>query len=225
MTSLYLALRSHRPVPTWTDKKKRIDRHYYLDMVACLDPEVDRTDAVVSVPADRVVRTNIKRDLSTRELEFAQHMFPLDLIFDDVESGEWFMGYQEHHQYAQERSRFLNRFQQEIRQRFLRYKIPVIELLRGTPKEAVCQVFENVNTGGVALTVFELVTATFAADGFRLRPDWEARHKRLAKHDVLRKVSDTDFVQAVTLLSTYRRHQRQEGHGRSPLAAPGTWAI
>jgi hypothetical protein len=36
----------------------------------------------------------------------------------------------------------------------------VIVLLRDTPKEAVCQVFEKVNTGGVSLTVFELVTAT-----------------------------------------------------------------
>jgi hypothetical protein len=47
------------------------DRHHCLDMAACLDPEVDRTDAVVSVPADRVARTNfngdIKLDLATRE--------------------------------------------------------------------------------------------------------------------------------------------------------------
>jgi len=42
----------------------------------------------------------------------------------------------------------------------------VITLDKTTPKEAVCQIFENVNTGGVALTVFELVTATFAAEDF-----------------------------------------------------------
>lgn len=35
--------------------------------------------------------------------------------------------------------------------------------------------FENVNTGGVSLTVFELVTAIFAMDDFQLRKDWEDR--------------------------------------------------
>jgi hypothetical protein len=34
-------------------------------------------------------------------------------------------------------------------------------------------VFEKVNTGGVTLTVFELLTATFAADKLHLRQHWE----------------------------------------------------
>jgi hypothetical protein len=34
-------------------------------------------------------------------------------------------------------------------------------------------VFEKVNTGGVTLTVFELLTATFAADELDLRQHWE----------------------------------------------------
>ena len=51
------------------------------------------------------------------------------------------------------------------------YKVPVITLDRSVPKESVCQVFENVNTGGMALTVFELVTATFAADDFERSGD------------------------------------------------------
>lgn len=58
------------------------------------------------------------------------------------------------------------------------YTIPVITLDKDTPKEAVCQVFENVNTGGVSLTVFELVTAVFAMDDFELRKDWEDRQEK-----------------------------------------------
>ena len=38
MTSLYLALRSGKPVPTQTEKGKDIDRVYYLDMEACCNP-------------------------------------------------------------------------------------------------------------------------------------------------------------------------------------------
>ena len=47
--------------------------------------------------------------------------------------------------------------------------MPTINLDKSTPKEAVCQVFEKVNTGGVTLTVFELLTATYAVDDFELR--------------------------------------------------------
>ncbi len=42
--------------------------------------------------------------------------------------------------------------------------MPVIVLKKSTPKEAVCTVFEKVNTGGVPLNVFELLTVTFAGD-------------------------------------------------------------
>ena len=51
---------------------------------------------------------------------------------------------------------------------------------KSTSKEAVCQVFENVNTGGVSLTVFELVTAICAMDDFELRKDWEDRKKNIS---------------------------------------------
>ena len=83
------------------------------------------------------------------------------------------------------------------------YKVPVITLDKKTPKEAVCQVFENVNTGGVSLTVFELVTAIFAADNFELRKDWENRRQTLEQESVLSEVSATDFLTAITLISRY----------------------
>lgn len=71
--------------------------------------------------------------------------------------------------------------------------------------------FEKVNTGGVTLTVFELMTATFAADEFNLRDDWDARRERLtAKHDVLEAVDGTSFLTAITLLASYRRHLAQK---------------
>lgn len=76
--------------------------------------------------------------------------------------------------------------------------------------DAVVSLFEMVNTGGVALTVFELITATFAAEDFQLRDDWNARRDRLHKHDVLKVIGGTEFLQAVTLLASYRRH-RAEG--------------
>ena len=83
--------------------------------------------------------------------------------------------------------------------------MPVILLDKNTPKEAVCQVFENVNTGGVSLTVFELITAIFAMDDFELRKDWETRKEKYFSGDLLNVISATDFLTACTLLSTYKK--------------------
>ena len=83
--------------------------------------------------------------------------------------------------------------------------MPVISLDKDTPKEAVCQVFENVNQGGVSLTVFELVTAVFAMDDFELRADWDKRKQENLNGDVLNIVTATDFLTACTLLTTYEK--------------------
>lgn len=210
LTSLYLALQSGKPIPTRTEKGQEIERVYYLDMKHCLDPEADRLDAIVSLPPDRIVRSDFARrvdlDVSTREREYEHRLFPLALIFDPAGFDEWKEGYQEYFDYAKDDIRFLNLFSREIWQRFQQYKVPVIELLRDTEKEAVCQVFEKVNTGGVTLSVFELVTATFAADDFRLRQDWSEREERLHAYDVLQSIDATAFLTAVTLLTGYQRH-------------------
>jgi hypothetical protein len=91
---------------------------------------------------------------------------------------------------------------------------------RDTPKEAVCQVFEKVNTGGVTLTVFELLTATFAVDGFELRKDWQERERKLRQHRVLQEFSNTDFLQAVSLLATWDRRKRAITDGLDGERAP-----
>ena len=95
---------------------------------------------------------------------------------------------------------------------FVQYQVPTIDLTKSTPKEAVCQVFEKVNTGGVTLTVFELLTATYAASDFELRKDWDERHGRLAQQELLEEVDATTFLQIVTLLAT---HDRRQAHLRA----------
>jgi hypothetical protein len=175
MTSLYLALRSGKPVPTRTEKSKDIDRLYYLDIAGCLDPEVDREDAVLSLPPDRVLRTNFNRDIeldvSTEEKEYEQAYFPLAALFDSARYSQWRRGYQRQHRHNDAKLDLLDDFEEKVLDAIKRYRVPTIELTRSTSKEAFCLVFEKVNTGGVSLTVFELMTATFAADEFDLRQD------------------------------------------------------
>lgn len=143
-------------------------------------------------------------------MQYSQRLFPVALLFDLQGFMEWESGFSAYHQFAAEAMQFMQRFRNEIWLRFQQFKVPAIELSQDTPREAVCQVFEKVNTGGVTLTVFELMTATFAADEFNLRDDWENRRDRLtAQHNVLKAVDGTSFLTAVTLLASYRRHKAQ----------------
>lgn len=210
LTSLYLSLISKEPVLTTTDKKEKIKRYYYLDMKKCLNPDIDRLEAIVSVPEDKKITSDFGRkvelDLSTRSLEFKNSMFPLNIIYDLPKYYEWINEYREYYNHSSEISAFSSKFEQEIFLVFQQYEVPVIRLTKETPKEAVCQVFENVNTGGVSLTVFELVTATFAAEDFQLRQDWEKRKALLYKYDVLRGIDESAFLTSITLLASYKRH-------------------
>lgn len=109
-------------------------------------------------------------------------------------------------------------FNEEVLSVVTSYKLPVITLDRSTPRVAVCKVFENVNTGGVPLTVFELVTAMFATREFDLRRDWASCRKRIVgtgaefKTDLLKGIDETAFLTAVTLYGSYER-KRKTGAG------------
>jgi hypothetical protein len=212
VTSLYQALASDVVVQTLDDHKKPIKRWYYIDIMAALDPSADRDEAIVSVPENRQVRTlhTTELDVSTQELEFQHRLFPLRLVFGEHgDLREWLrlfarQGTAEGTDERNKLDRLMDRFDKEVIRTFEGYLVPTIVLKKECPKDAVCQVFEKVNTGGVSLTVFELLTATFAADEFNLRDKWAETHAALAaKTPVLKAIESTDFLQTVTLLATY----------------------
>ena len=211
-TSIYRAMYSKSVVKTLDSKKKSISRYYYLNIPLCLDTLTDRIDAVISVPEDRVIRENIGRDikldLSTPENEFKEHCFPLNIIFDASATMQWQRKYCRYHG-TEEAENNWDLFYEKIVTPMFQYQIPVIEIGNDVPKEAVCQVFENVNQGGVSLTVFELVTATFAADGLELRKEWDKIWEDFKTDNVLQfknnqpSFTGTDFLTALTLLNSY----------------------
>lgn len=221
-TSIYRAMYSKKIVETVDFKKKPIKRFYYLNIPKCLDTLTDRIDAVVSVPEDRVIRENIGRDvkldLSTREKEYENHYFPLNIIFDPTELMMWAMGYcMFHHNTTQQQ---WTMFYESIVTPMTKYQIPVIQVGNDVPKEAVCQVFENVNQGGVSLTVFELVTASLATDNFELRKDWDDIWNDLRKYRQLyyknyQTFTGTDSITAITLLASYEKTKDTDCKGLS----------
>lgn len=238
MTSLFQACLRREVVKTITPKKKVVERWFYLDIQRALRPDVDREDAIVVVPADKRVKEDFNRtivlDLSTTENEYEQMMFPLNHVFDREDWQEGFTDFCIGRGDTERRKTF-QRFRTEILKNFDDYQVPVISLGSETTHEAVCLVFEKVNTGGKALDAFELLTAMYAAKGHRLRDDWlgtasgtgiQGRFAEFGrapdvKVGVLGNVSSTDFLQAVSLLHT--RSQRDgrvaEGAKESDLPA------
>ena len=106
------------------------------------------------------------------ESEYQYCLFPVWKLLDPA---GWRREFNKYWKHDEVKSNIFDEFEKHIIECFKQYLVPVIKLLKNTPKVAVCQVFEKVNTGGVSLTVFELVTASFAADGYNLREDWEGK--------------------------------------------------
>lgn len=209
LTSIYASMCSPNAIKTRTDKGNEIKRFYYIDIAKAIDPAIDRVEAIISVPESKRITSDFGRkidlDVSTAEREYANKLFPLNIILDDEKSFEWERAYLAYHSNSHEASDEYRTFRGKIIMTVTHYKIPVISLDKDTPKEAVCQVFENVNQGGVSLTVFELVTAVFAMDDFELRKDWEKRRNNHLNGDILNIVTATDFLTACTLLSAYEK--------------------
>jgi hypothetical protein len=208
LTSLYNALYSKNPVHTKTEKGAEIDRYYYLDIEKAVDPSADDDVVVVSIPATKRVTSDFGRkiviDLSTQQDEFQLKMFPLNIILDSGMQQDWQNKYYAYHNFAPAVIRQFTELFSKIIMPIQKYAMPVILLDKDTPKEAVCQFFENVNTGGVSLTVFELVTAVFAMDSFPLRKDWDDRKGKYFSGDLLNIVTATDFLSALTLIASFR---------------------
>ena len=222
LTSLYRALKSRTAVETKDAKGKKISRWYYIDMNEIIRAEADREEAILSIPEERIRKTSgnvIDLDITRPAYEYEHDLFPVNQIFN---SANWRTEYSEHWNYDKDKIQLFNTFELNVIKRFEQYQVPVITLDKETPKEAVCVVFERVNTGGVALTVFELLTASFAAEDYLLRKDWNARENRLkTKYPVLQKLQSDDFLQAISLLVTQTRRREALDSGLTKDTAPG----
>ncbi len=222
LTSFYQSLMGQHAVETKDAKGKLLRRWYYFDMGKMIGTNADREDAILSVSEDKQVRAfggEISLDVSTPELEYKLDLFPANRIFC---YSEWRRAYNIYWEHSSEKTKLYDQFEKEVINRFQHYQVPVIKLGKETSKEAVCLVFERVNTGGVPLTVFELLTASFAADNFPLRENWTIRKDRLKKkHPVLNNLQSDDFLQAVSLLVTHKRRSDALGAGEPPDKVPG----
>lgn len=224
LTSLTQVLGLRGPVKTFDHKKIEVERYYYVDIPLTLAGG-DIDDAFYSVGADRTKTSDFGRqvdlDLTTLEKEVEAMQFPCNRILD----------YDEWQDCCYNAGKFteFQEFRKKVLEPIRDYNIPIIALNKHTSKEAVCLVFEKVNTGGVSLTVFELITASFAADSFNLREDWYGdprsgklgRYNQLKEDKLLKPLTSTDFIQAITLVNSYEKSREARAGGVPESQLPG----
>lgn len=230
LTSLTQVLMLDQPVQTRSSTGKSLQRYYYIDIEQALQGPEYYEEAIVGVHADRTLKENfgrnIKLDLRTPEQEYDNFYFPCNQILN---SDAWEEGLNSYD--SGKFSRYMQ-FRKQVLNAFRSYDVPVIQLNKDNKKEAVCLVFEKVNTGGVPLSVFELMTATYAADGVNLRDEWfgnehegiEGIRPHLLKQPLLQLIEPTDFFQGLTLLHTWKKRQSDQGEGKTGKQITGVSA-
>lgn len=214
MTSLYQALYTASPAYLKNVKGLKVERHLFVHIPTAVREGQSFEDAIQLVGGDRrrmkPFGREVDLDVSTTALQFEQHMFPLDQVFDE---DDWIYGWRD---YWKERGEDVSdqerRFKQNVIKRIQKYEMPIIRLTKENGREAVCTIFEKVNVGGVKLDAFELLTAIYAGKEFDLRRDWagtKAEHGRLGRirkttpdNGVFAKLGNLDFLQACTILHT-----------------------
>jgi len=219
LTTILNALFLSSPVDTKTPTKKKVKRFFYFkieEIAKNSEDDIDWDKAVFFTDENKRKTENIGRDivldLSSLEREYEEKCVPANIIFDEIKFSEWRQGYL---RYYSKNKDFLDNLNQlsefeKVRNKIFSYTIPVINIEKDTPKEAICQIFENVNTGGVPLDVFELVTAAFSADGYKLRDRWEILKQEFEKHPVLKEITATDFLKSMTLFSQYLAYKQNK---------------
>lgn len=144
LTTLTQVLKLSGPVKTTTDKGKPIDRYYYIHIPTALEGADRLDDAIIATDGSRQIRSDFGRkielDLSDRKRECQQLYFPCSEI---LEAMAWLQDLYTHNSEAVQ---LFFEFKTKVLDAYNDYQIPLIVLKKDTSKEAVCLVFEKVNT-------------------------------------------------------------------------------
>ncbi|MDQ6436647.1 DUF262 domain-containing protein [Mesorhizobium sp. LHD-90] len=238
LTSLVQCLTGDAPVLTKTAKGETVERRFFADLTLAAQPGADPADWIVMTRGDGRETSDfgrkVDRDYSTEAKQYEARVFPLNRVFREH---DWLYGYKN---YWHERAQDVHETDQALFRNVIRpihrYEMPIIRLAKNNNREAICTIFEKVNTGGKKLDAFELLTAVYAAEEFNLRADWLGTPKehgrpemigrldrlrdRDKRRDVFAHMASTDFLQACTALSTMDRRREAEAQGRTGKDLP-----
>lgn len=238
VTSLYQATIRKKVIATKTARNKKLSRWFYFDIQRAVDPLFSREESIIPVREDKTLRSQfdqiIDLDLSTPEMEYENLYFPMTDVFEKDDWSFNFISHWMNREGGEEKIQIFKDFRESVLKNFSDFQVPVITLDKTTTKEAVCTVFEKVNTGGKPLDAFELITAIYAADGYQLRKDWLGGDDELGIYDqlktysrpgdakvgILSGVEPTDLLHVISLFHTRELRLQAEATGKSGKDLP-----
>lgn len=143
---------------------------------------------------------------SDRTKQFEGFVLPLATVFDKTFNFDRWMDecidYHESNRpgHRTELRTWLRNTYDEFLKPIYEYEFPVVDLEAQTPPLAICNIFVSVNTTGVKLTTFELLTARLYPGGTRMRQLW--RDAREANDNIRRflREEDADYLLKVVAL-------------------------
>lgn len=177
------------------------ENRYFIDLDKLSDENIDDCIRVFS-------EAKLKKDgLNDVGKQFELKMLPLEAIFyqHNDYGNDWKMCYIKNLKNKKEDPfEFIDWFN-KIEKAYLnvieKYKFAVTELPANMEMEAVCQIFESLNSTGIRLGAFELSTARLYPHNINLREMWDLTK---SEHGLIREfdIDPIELLKAISLIRT-----------------------
>lgn len=205
LSTLYQCFSASGLINTVDFRGEAVQRSFYVDIATAVSEELLPDEAVFAVDAAGNLRSHFAPDLDGpldgRDRAIAAACIPVaallspegtDMLFEMHATGDSTL------------KSAVALFNNKVLRPLAGYRAPMIRLGRDTARAGVGSIFAQVNTAGIQLDVFDLLSAVFASEdpAFRLLEDWEDIHRTLSAHEALAGIGRTQFLSAVSLLVT-----------------------
>lgn len=150
------------------------DYRYFVNLKALLEEDPDLDDVILWMSAGDVVVRGLDKD----RRQFQELLFPLERLRAGFQGySTWCFKRQQHPTTPTDAAAAELNFELvTVGNSWIRslvdYQFPVVEMTKDASIDAVCHIFEKVNSTGQKLTMFELLTARFWVKGINLRELW-----------------------------------------------------
>lgn len=203
LTSLYHCFRGDGFVDTTDFRSKKVSRKFYVDLRTATSEDIMPDEAVFAVNQHGELQSHfapeIEGSLANREAAIDACCIPVSALLSEEGTSMLFE--------LAAADNGVNRdvvaaFNNRILRPLSGYDVPMIRLSRETAQAGIGSIFAQVNSAGLQMDVFDLLTAVFASEDpeFHLAEHWRDVEKQLRSFPALDGIGRNEFLSAVSLL-------------------------
>ena len=203
LTSLYHCFRGDGYVDTTDFRSKKVSRKFYVDLRTATSEDIMPDEAVFAVNQHGELKSHfapeIEGSLANREAAIDACCIPVSALLSEEGTSMLFE--------LAAADNGVNRdvvaaFNNRILRPLSGYDVPMIRLSRETAQAGIGSIFAQVNSAGLQMDVFDLLTAVFASEDpdFHLSEHWGDVEKQLRAFPALDGIGSNEFLSAVSLL-------------------------